>query len=180
MARCSAILRDGSGCRSVATTPEGMCSGCSRKAARAAEAAEVPAVIEAPAPVAAGQQRDVRAGLRATASDSLDDLTGFFSEAIRATKSVHGKCACGKSVSVVAPDWAARARVVELLLREGYGKAPDADTTASDVDELAARMRDDIYSLSDDELLVLATYGQPYVSASQRAREAAARILDAA
>jgi hypothetical protein len=79
--------------------------------------------------------KDIRGELRTTAEDV--DLAAFFREAVNAEKQTTcPKCRTG----VTIPDWSARARVIQLLLEQGYGKAPtQTDGPAVDLAEDPAR-----------------------------------------
>lgn len=165
--RCSNSLRDGSQCRSAATTVEGYCSGCARKLRQAAEAAaEVQAAstdsasVPVKARISAGEATrgaSARESLRRTAESVSDDLGAFFVEAVKADRSVSAKCPnCTRAVTVTVPDWSARVRAIEVMLSQGYGKPTDANEGAgAQLEEIADRFERDAQCLSMSELRLL-------------------------
>jgi hypothetical protein len=56
-----------------------------------------------------------------------EKIAAFFEDALSAEKTAWGTCdGCRKRFPVEVPDWNARAKVLELLLNQGYGR-PKAD-----------------------------------------------------
>lgn len=73
------------------------------------------------------------------------------------------KC-CGKYrryvITVPLPDWSARVKALDLLLTQAKGKP--AETKVVDLKVFAAKTRDELARMSDDELALLAAgKGEP-------------------
>jgi hypothetical protein len=75
----------------------------------------------------------VRARLAEALEEGYDEkLRPFFDEALRAEKQVWGTCSkCQHRTSIEVPDWSARAKVVELLLTQGFGRPKNEGEAAS-------------------------------------------------
>jgi hypothetical protein len=74
--------------------------------------------------------RPIRERIADAAEQNYQALEQFFRDALQADKSVHTSCPhCGKRFPVVVPDWAARDKVVNTMLTQGFGR-PAAETGA--------------------------------------------------
>jgi hypothetical protein len=75
----------------------------------------------------------VRARLAEALEEGYDEkLRPFFDEALKAEKQVWGTCSkCQHRTPIEVPDWSARAKVVELLLTQGFGRPKNEDEAAS-------------------------------------------------
>ncbi len=155
MAPCEALLRSGTACRSAAVTDSAFCShhaalveeiGEQRVRAgdlprRRHSAVTEPLVAEVETTLASGHgQADpaqVRPGLAEAAAASLDDISSaLLDAALGATREswVTTSCsACGRKqrIEVKIPDVRSRVAAIELLLREGLGRPPQAEEAAS-------------------------------------------------
>ena len=185
-ALCRAKLRDGSACRSVATTDDGFCD---YHAAMASELG-ADAVVEGKlgkrrnarerVPVLAESEpfelnssspsspAAVRPALALTAAEEVETIRRVLLEAATSTtRETWATCTCpecGKSFrqEISVPDHGARIKAIETLLREGLGRVGEADviepTMPSSVDE--------VKNLSWDELnLVFAMSHAPEIRA---------------
>jgi hypothetical protein len=153
-AQCEALLRSGTQCHSAALTDSSFCSHHSalteeigeervrsgdvprRRKTTTAE----PLVAEVDAPPVSRNGADpaqVRPRLAEAAAASLDDIqAALLDAALGATREhwVTTTCAdCGRKqrVEVKIPDVRSRVAAIELLLREGLGRPPQAEEAAS-------------------------------------------------
>jgi hypothetical protein len=75
-------------------------------------------------------RRPIRERIAEAAEQNYQALEQFFREALKADKSVHTSCPhCRKRFPVEVPDWAARNKVVNTMLTQGFGR-PAAETGA--------------------------------------------------
>jgi hypothetical protein len=78
-------------------------------------------------------RRSIRERIAQAAEDNYEALESFFRQALNADKSVHTSCPhCGKRFRVDVPDWAARDKIVNTMLTQGFGR-PAAETDAGAV-----------------------------------------------
>jgi hypothetical protein len=153
--QCEALLRSGAACRSAALTDSAFCS---HHAAMVEEIGEErvrsgdhprrrtsttaePLVAEVETALASGNGHtdpaQVRPRLAEAAAASLDDISSaLLDAALGATREMWVTTACsdcGKKqrVEVKIPDVRSRVAAIELLLREGLGRPPQADEAAS-------------------------------------------------
>lgn len=138
--RCVFVLKDGSGCRSVAVIGE-FCAPHARKAGAqpdvvalvepepVSEEAEVPEEpnIEVDAEdeefLPAAVRRNPREAIRDLGEQMSDQLEAFFRTALQASKGTWVTCGnCNRRSEVEVPDWSARSRIVETMLEQGFGK----------------------------------------------------------
>jgi hypothetical protein len=153
-ARCEALLRSGTPCRSAAVTDSAFCAhhfdlveevGEDRvrsgdHPSRRKGSVPEPLVAETDATPASRNGADptqVRPRLAEAAAASLDDIqTALLDAALGATREmwVTTECSvCGKKqrVEVRVPDVRSRVAAIELLLREGLGRPPQAEEVTS-------------------------------------------------
>jgi hypothetical protein len=154
-APCEAVLRDGSPCRSAAVTGSPFCSShadlaheighervrCGDHPHRRKSTVTEPLVAEVETTLASGNGHadpaQVRPRLAEAAAASLDDISSaLLDAALGATREMWVTTACsgcGKKqrVEVKIPDVRSRVAAIELLLREGLGRAPQAEEAAS-------------------------------------------------
>jgi hypothetical protein len=155
MASCEALLRSGTACRSAAVTDSAFCS---HHAALVEEIGEErvrngdhprrressitePLVAEVETALASGNGHadpaQVRPRLAEAAAASVDDIqAALLDAALGATRDMWVTTACsgcGKKqrVEVKIPDVRSRVAAIELLLREGLGRPPQAEEAAS-------------------------------------------------
>jgi hypothetical protein len=155
MASCEALLRSGTACRSAAVTDSAFCShhaslieeiGEERvrsgdHSRRRHSTVTVPLVAEVETATVSGNgladPAQVRPRLAEAAAASLDDIqAALLDAALGATREtwITTSCAgCGKKqrVEVKIPDVRSRVAAIELLLREGLGRPPQAEETPS-------------------------------------------------
>jgi hypothetical protein len=153
--QCEALLRSGTACRSAAVTDSAFCSHHATLVEEIGEervrsgdhprwpksTLTEPLVAEAETtPTSESGHADpaqVRPRLAAAAAASLDDISSaLLDAALGATREmwVTTACAdCGKKqrVEVKIPDVRSRVAAIELLLREGLGRPPQAEEAAS-------------------------------------------------
>jgi hypothetical protein len=154
-AQCAALVRSGSKCRSAAVTGSPFCShhaglvkeigeervrsGDHPRRQKAGTAEPLVAEIES-TPQSANGHADpaqVRPRLAEAAAASLDDISSaLLDAALGATREMWVTTACsgcGKKqrVEVKIPDVRSRVAAIELLLREGLGRPPQAEEAAS-------------------------------------------------
>jgi hypothetical protein len=56
------------------------------------------------------------------------DLAAFFKNALEADRKVWVTCShCGRRTEAEIPDWTARAKAVEMMLNQGFGRPPSGD-----------------------------------------------------
>jgi hypothetical protein len=56
------------------------------------------------------------------------DLAAFFKNALEADRKVWVTCShCDKRTEAEIPDWTARAKAVEMMLNQGFGRPPSGD-----------------------------------------------------
>lgn len=151
---CEAVLRDGSGCRSAAVTGS---SFCSPHAALAKEIGEErvrsgdhprrrktsttePLMAEVETHMSGNGHADpaqVRPRLAEAAAGALDDIQAALLDAalgsVRPVWVTHSCRECGQKerLEVQVPDVRSRVAAIELLLREGLGRPPQAEEAAS-------------------------------------------------
>jgi hypothetical protein len=153
-AQCEALLRSGTKCRSAALTDSSFCSHHSALVEQIGEvrvrsgdhprrrktSTAKPLVAEVEAPPVSGNGADpaqVRPRLAEAAAASLDDIqAALLDAALGATREmwVTTECSgCGKKqrVEVRVPDVRSRVAAIELLLREGLGRPPQAEESTS-------------------------------------------------
>jgi hypothetical protein len=154
-AQCEALLRSGTACRSAAVADSAFCSHHAslveeigeervrigdhprRRTSTTAE----PLVAEVETTLASGNSHtdpaQVRPRLAKAAAASLDDISSaLLDAALGATREMWVTTACsgcGKKqrVEVKIPDVRSRVSAIELLLREGLGRPPQAEEAAS-------------------------------------------------
>ena len=155
MAPCEALLRDGSPCRSAALTDEPFCSSHAGLAGEIGEervrngehprrrtsTTTEPLIPEVETASASGNSQadpaQVRPRLAEAAAASYDDIqTALLDAALGATREMWVTTACsgcGKKqrVEVKIPDVRSRVAAIELLLREGLGRPPQAEEAAN-------------------------------------------------
>jgi hypothetical protein len=155
MASCEALLRSGTACRSAAVSDSAFCShhatlveeiGEERVRSgdhprRRKSTATQPLVAEVETSLASGNGHtdpaEVRPRLAEAAAASLDDIqAALLDAALGATREMWVTTACpdcGKKqrVEVKIPDVRSRVAAIELLLREGLGRPPQAEEAAS-------------------------------------------------
>jgi hypothetical protein len=170
-ALCSATLRNGDPCRSVAT--QGAFCGChralaeelgydlvanggqtKRRNARQREpvtAESEPLELPSRSP---GSPSAVRPALALTAAEEVETIRRVLLEAATSTtRETWATCTCpecGKSFrqEISVPDHGARIKAVETLLREGLGRVGEAEFLEPRMPTAA----DEVKNLSDDEL----------------------------
>src|SRR3954447_18984411 len=172
-ASCVGKLRDGSGCRSVATDG-GYCAFHARVSDELGSAdaiplkrrnarERIPILVESDAlelvPRSPGATTAVRAELAITAAEEVETIRRVLLEAATSgSRESWATCTCpecGKSFrqEVAVPDHGARIKAIETLLREGLGRVGEAEVQSPTLSSVA-----DVKSLSWDELnLVFAT-----------------------
>ena len=153
--QCEALLRSGTACRSAALTDSAFCSHHATLAEEIGEqrvragdlprrghsTVTEPLVAEIETTLASGNGHtdpaQVRPRLAEAAAASLDDIsTALLDAALGATREMWVTTACsgcGKKqrVEVKIPDVRSRVAAIELLLREGLGRPPQAEEAAS-------------------------------------------------
>ena len=56
------------------------------------------------------------------------DLAAFFKNALEADRKVWVTCShCDRRTEAEIPDWTARAKAVEMMLNQGFGRPPSGD-----------------------------------------------------
>jgi hypothetical protein len=185
--QCEALLRSGSACRSAAVTGSAFCSHHATMVEEIGEqrvrngdhprrrksTMTEPLVAEVESTHASGNGHpdpaQVRPRLAEAAAASLDDIqAALLDAALGATREmwVTTSCSgCGKKqrVEVKIPDVRSRVAAIELLLREGFGRPPQAEEAAS---PRLPRTAEAVEKLSWDDMQL--------IFASQFAREVAA------
>ena len=153
-APCEAVLRDGSQCRSATRTDSDFCahhadlveeigeervrSGDHPSRRKTTTAEPLVAEVEAHPPSRNGADpAQVRPRLAEAAAASLDDIQAALLDAalgsVRPVWVTHACRNCGQKerVEVQVPDVRSRVAAIELLLREGLGRPPQAEEAAS-------------------------------------------------
>jgi hypothetical protein len=173
-ALCSARLRDGSACRSVATDgefcayhaamadqlgPETVVNGDQQKRRNARQRAPVvaesePLELNATPP---GAPSGVRPALALTAAEEVETIRRVLLEAATSTtRESWATCTCpecgkGFRQEISVPDHGARIKAVETLLREGLGRVGEADV----VEPKMPTSVEEIQAMTDRELLLV-------------------------
>ena len=153
--QCEALLRGGTPCRSAAVTGSLFCSSHTdlareiggervrsgdhpRRRKRRVVAEPVVAEVEtAPVGNGAADPAEVRPRLAEAAAASLDDIqAALLDAALGATRETWVTAACSgcgrkQRIEVKIPDVRSRVAAIELLLREGLGRPPQAEEAAS-------------------------------------------------
>ena len=170
-ALCSARLRNGDPCRSVATHNE----FCAYHAALADEAGDAvvangdhtkkrnarqrePVIAESEPlelkPSSTSPPSAVRPALALTAVEELETIRSVLLEAATSTtRETWATCACpecgkGFRQEISVPDHGARIKAIETLLREGLGRVGEAEV----VEPRMPRTAEEVKNLTDDEL----------------------------
>jgi hypothetical protein len=153
--QCGALLRSGAACRSAALTDSAFCSHHTTLVAEFGEervrsgdhprrprrTVTEPLVAEVETTHASGNGHadpaQVRPRLAEAAAASLDDIqAALLDAALGATREMWVTTACSgcgrkQRVEVKIPDVRSRVAAIELLLREGLGRPPQAEEAAS-------------------------------------------------
>jgi len=195
---CTATLKDGSPCEHVAVTDDGLCSPCSKRAAKAAAAAELDASgpLEQPdmenaqdfsteEPVESVPVESLRSELRAglVTSQTVELIRANLIAGLSAVKEFFVTCPhCHKRHPAAAPDIGVRVSAAEKLLDQLDGKLKaEAATLDQKLAEARSKTQQDIASCSDAELelIVMAASGDGEPpSMKEAARELAEKLLD--
>ena len=154
-AQCEALLRSGTLCRSAAVTGSPFCSSHTTlveeigeqrvrsgdHARRRKTSTTEPLVAEVRASPASGNGHadpaQVRPRLAEAAAGALDDIQAALLDAalgsVRPVWVTHSCRECGQKerIEVQVPDVRSRVAAIELLLREGLGRPPQAEEAAS-------------------------------------------------
>ncbi len=70
----------------------------------------------------------VRERIAKDAENLYADLAAFFKSALEADRKVWITCShCDKRTEAEIPDWTARAKAVEMMLNQGFGRPPSGD-----------------------------------------------------
>jgi hypothetical protein len=70
----------------------------------------------------------VRERIAKDAEGMYSDLAAFFKNALEADRKVWVTCShCDKRTEAEIPDWTARAKAVEMMLNQGFGRPPSSD-----------------------------------------------------
>jgi len=70
----------------------------------------------------------VRERIAKDAEGMYSDLAAFFKNALEADRKVWVTCShCDKRTEAEIPDWTARAKAVEMMLNQGFGRPPSGD-----------------------------------------------------
>jgi hypothetical protein len=73
----------------------------------------------------AGKTETVRARIARAAEENYATLECFFQDALHAEKTITKRCDNShRNVTIPAPDWAARDKVVNTMLIQGFGRPP--------------------------------------------------------
>ena len=74
----------------------------------------------------------VRERIAQDAESMYTDLAAFFKNALEADRKVWVTCShCDRRTEVEIPDWTARAKAVEMMLNQGFGRPPSGDQDGS-------------------------------------------------
>jgi hypothetical protein len=77
---------------------------------------------------AAKKHPAVRERIAKDAEGMYADLAAFFKSALEADRKTWVTCAhCDRRTEVEIPDWTARAKAVEMMLNQGFGRPPSGD-----------------------------------------------------
>jgi hypothetical protein len=70
----------------------------------------------------------IRERIAQDAESMYGDLADFFKNALAADRKVWATCShCNRRTEVELPDWNARAKAVEMMLNQGFGRPPSGD-----------------------------------------------------
>jgi hypothetical protein len=70
----------------------------------------------------------VRERIAMDAQTMYGDLAAFFKNALEADRKVWVTCShCDRRTEAEIPDWTARAKAVEMMLNQGFGRPPSSD-----------------------------------------------------
>ena len=70
----------------------------------------------------------VRERIAKDAEGMYADLAAFFKSALEADRKVRVTCShCDRRTEAEIPDWSARAKAVEMMLNQGFGRPPSGD-----------------------------------------------------
>jgi len=70
----------------------------------------------------------VRERIAKDAESLYADLAAFFKNALEADRKVWVTCShCDRRTEAEIPDWTARAKAVEMMLNQGFGRPPSGD-----------------------------------------------------
>jgi hypothetical protein len=70
----------------------------------------------------------VRERIAKDAESMYADLAAFFKNALEADRKVWVTCShCDRRTEAEIPDWTARAKAVEMMLNQGFGRPPSGD-----------------------------------------------------
>lgn len=105
-----------------------------------------------------------RGRLREAADAFSEDVAEFFKEMLGAERTTRASCQCGRKFDVAVPDWTARARAIEVLLAQGYGRPGQQRDEAAD---LGAALVKDASDLSADERALILEAARSAVSVPQ-------------
>jgi hypothetical protein len=73
----------------------------------------------------------VRERIAKDAASMYADLAAFFKNALEADRKVWVTCAhCDRRTEAEIPDWTARAKAVEMMLNQGFGRPPSSEPEA--------------------------------------------------
>jgi hypothetical protein len=76
----------------------------------------------------AKQRPAVRERIAQDADNLYPAIKSFFEEALNAKRKVWTTCThCDRRTEVEVPDWNARAKILETLLNQGFGRPPSSD-----------------------------------------------------
>jgi hypothetical protein len=74
----------------------------------------------------------VRERIANDAESMYSDLAAFFQSALEAHRKVWVTCShCERRTEAEIPDWTARAKAVEMMLNQGFGRPPSGDPDGS-------------------------------------------------
>ena len=197
-AQCEALLRSGTACRSAALSGSPFCSHhlalaedigqervrCGDHPRRRKSTTTEPVVAEVEtAPVSGNGNADpaqVRPRLAEAAAGALDDISSALLDAalgsVRPVWVTHSCRECGQKerIEVQVPDVRSRVAAIELLLREGLGRPPQAEEAAS---PRLPRTADAVEKLGWDDLnaIFAAHFASEIEAVTERGGEAAVR-----
>jgi hypothetical protein len=85
---------------------------------------------EGPTPAEAVEKSPaVRERIAKDAESMYADLAAFFKNALEADRKVWVTCShCDRRTEAEIPDWTARAKAVEMMLNQGFGRPPSGDS----------------------------------------------------
>jgi hypothetical protein len=74
----------------------------------------------------------VRERIAKDAASMYSDLAAFFKDALEADRKVWVTCShCDRRTEAEIPDWTARAKAVEMMLNQGFGRPPSREPDGS-------------------------------------------------